>query len=903
MDKNTDSGSNTIFLGRRLYSVMIALGAMILVAVLVVFYGLYETARNNNAEQLTIISRVKTTELGRWVDEKTRYLAQPADSYIAMHYSSWLAHGSNDPLLRRTLVEQVQQGKNNASDIVAAGFYDLNAKLRFSTDDALLAETQDYSAAFQQSLQQGHPLLLDMHMLGPQGSNSGRVVFNVLVPLLVTRHDKPLPIGFLLYQLDPAISLFQLLNQWPVTSSSGETLLLRVEGKDIVYLTPLVERNAAPLTLHLPLDSPDLLAAKALQRTPGEIIYAHDYRGEAVIGLMSVIPSMNWYLITKVGVKEVFAEARREAYVLGGAILLLLCMMGILGWLLQRPERRRQQAELLTSFTARRRAEDHFRKLVEFASEGIAVSNAQGLITFANPRLHEMLGFSSGGLMGQDPEELLDEVSLVEFRARLAELNQGGGNDSFHSQWRLRHKDGHWRDVWISAAPTKDLAGAYDGSIIMVTDISALKDAERALRQSEEQFRTIFDSVAEAIFIHDPASGAILDVNQRACELYGYSSEEIRKISVADISSGEPPYTQDEVIAKLQLPIAESQTFQWHARRKDGSLFWVEVAIREAVIGGEKRLLVGVHDISRRRAQEQIVAEALAQQRDLNRKLEEAHGQLLQSEKMASIGQLAAGVAHELNNPISFVYSNLGTLGDYLRDIFAVFSAYEEAEKQGSNPEALAAVVKLKQEKDFAFLRQDTFDLMEESRDGLNRVRKIVQDLKDFSRVGETNWQWADLHKGLDSTLNIAWNELKYKCKVVKQYGALPDVYCLPSQLNQVFMNLLVNASQAIEDQGEVTISSGVGTDAAGQAEVWIAISDTGKGIAADNLNRIFEPFFTTKPVGKGTGLGLSLSYGIVRKHHGRIEVDSVEGKGTTFTIHLPVQPAVEPAVEDNQTR
>jgi len=903
MDKNLDRGRPPLHLGRRMYSVLVALGAMILVAVLVVFYGLYDTARNNNAEQLTIISRLKTTELGRWVDEKTRYLAQPADSYVAMHFSRWLARGGDDPDLRRTLVEQVRKGKNDVSDIVAAGFYDVNAKLRLATDDVLLAESQNYLAAFQQSLEQGHPLLLDMHTFGTQGSNAGRVVLNVLVPLLVTRQGKPEPIGFLLYQLDPAISLFQLLNQWPVTSPSGETLLLRIEGNDIVYLTPLNERNTAPLTLHLPRDSAGLLAARALQRTPGEIIYAHDYQGKAVIGLMSVIPSMNWYLITKVGVKEVFADARRDSYVLGGATLLLLCMMGILGWLLQRPERRRQQAELLTSSTARRRAEDHFRKLVEFASEGIAVSNAQGLITFANPKLHEMLGFSSGGLMGQDPGELLDEVSLVEFRARLAELNQGGGSESFHRQWRLRHKNGHWLDVWISAAPTKDLAGAYDGSIIMVTDISALKDAERALRQSEEQFRTIFDGVAEAIFINDPETGAILDVNQRARELYGYSTEEIRKISVADISSGEPPYTQDDVVAKLRLPAAERQPFQWHARRKDGSLFWVEVAIREAVIGGEKRLLVGVHDISRRRAQEQVVAEALAQQRDLNRKLEEAHGQLLQSEKMASIGQLAAGVAHELNNPISFVYSNLGTLGDYLLDIFAVFSAYEEAEKQQNSPEALAAVVKLKQEKDFAFLRKDTFDLMEESRDGLNRVRKIVQDLKDFSRVGETNWQWADLHKGLDSTLNIVWNELKYKCKVVKQYGVLPDVYCLPSQLNQVFMNLLVNASQAIEDQGEVTISSGIGTDASGQAEVWIAIRDTGKGIAADNLNRIFEPFFTTKPVGKGTGLGLSLSYGIVRKHHGRIEVKSVEGEGTTFTIHLPVQPVMEPATEINQPR
>jgi signal transduction histidine kinase len=180
---------------------------------------------------------------------------------------------------------------------------------------------------------------------------------------------------------------------------------------------------------------------------------------------------------------------------------------------------------------------------------------------------------------------------------------------------------------------------------------------------------------------------------------------------------------------------------------------------------------------------------------------------------------------------------------------------------------------------------------MNESRDGLSRVRKIVQDLKDFSRVGQAEWQWADLHAGLDSTLNIVWNELKYKCKVNKEYGELPEVYCLPSQLNQVFMNLFVNAAQAIENHGEVTIRTG----RAGE-EAWVEVADTGKGIPRENLNRIFEPFFTTKPVGQGTGLGLSLSYSIVLKHKGRIEVASQVGKGTTFRVILPINPELEKA-------
>jgi len=170
------------------------------------------------------------------------------------------------------------------------------------------------------------------------------------------------------------------------------------------------------------------------------------------------------------------------------------------------------------------------------------------------------------------------------------------------------------------------------------------------------------------------------------------------------------------------------------------------------------------------------------------------------------------------------------------------------------------------------------------SMDGLKRVRDIVQSLKDFSHVGETEWQIADLHAGIDSTLNIVSNEIKYKATIVKEYGKLPQITCLAPQLNQVFMNLLVNASQAIKDKGTITIRSGTEGD-----WVWVSVQDTGSGIPPDIMNRIFEPFFTTKAVGSGTGLGLSLSYGIVNKHGGKIEVASVQGQGTTFTVRLPV--------------
>lgn len=268
--------------------------------------------------------------------------------------------------------------------------------------------------------------------------------------------------------------------------------------------------------------------------------------------------------------------------------------------------------------------------------------------------------------------------------------------------------------------------------------------------------------------------------------------------------------------------------------------------------------------------------------------------QLLQSEKMASIGQLAAGVAHEINNPIGYVHSNLGTLQEYLRNLITLLDAYDRAVRGGGLPEeTVAELDELRARFDLDFVTQDLPDLLAESREGIERVTKIVQDLKDFSYTGRGEaWTETDLHRALDSTLNIVWNEIKYKARVEKRYGSLPPVECLPSEINQVFMNILVNAGQAIVERGVIVIETGHADD-----EVWVRISDTGKGIPESVLPRIFDPFFTTKPVGHGTGLGLSITYGIVAKHHGRIEVSSVPGEGTAFRIVLPVrQPREAPA-------
>ena len=286
-------------------------------------------------------------------------------------------------------------------------------------------------------------------------------------------------------------------------------------------------------------------------------------------------------------------------------------------------------------------------------------------------------------------------------------------------------------------------------------------------------------------------------------------------------------------------------------------------------------------------------------------KLERVRNQLMQSEKLASIGLLAAGVAHEINNPVAFVTSNLNSLQGYYQDVFNVIDAYAGLNEGLSVESAqLAAAIEPKDKLRLDNLRQDIRQVLDECKDGLSRVRKIVDNLKGFSRSGDTEWQWTDLHEELDRTVGVAINEIKYKADVRKDYGDLPMVQCVPSQINQVILNLLVNAAQAIDDRGAITITTRAGTlpyelrgvdagngaDADLDAWVCVQVSDTGTGIDAHALQHIFDPFFTTKEAAKGTGLGLSVSLGIIQGHGGHILADSEVGVGTTFSIWLPVE-------------
>ncbi len=271
-----------------------------------------------------------------------------------------------------------------------------------------------------------------------------------------------------------------------------------------------------------------------------------------------------------------------------------------------------------------------------------------------------------------------------------------------------------------------------------------------------------------------------------------------------------------------------------------------------------------------------------AELRESHARLERLQAQIVQSEKMASLGQLAAGIAHELNNPSGFIYGNMQMLGECVQGLERLLAFYEGVRLA---PDEQAAARALKDEVDYEHTLGDLHSIIGDCREGAERIRDVVQNLRTFSRLDEAEFKKVDIHDGIESTLRLLSRYFSSGAVTLRrEYGLLPMVDCYAGQLNQVWMNLLANAAHAVKGGGTVSVE----TESAGDSVV-VRVRDTGRGIAPENLSRIFDPFFTTKPVGEGTGLGLSVTYGIVERHGGRIEVESRPGEGAVFTVTIPV--------------
>jgi PAS domain S-box-containing protein len=373
----------------------------------------------------------------------------------------------------------------------------------------------------------------------------------------------------------------------------------------------------------------------------------------------------------------------------------------------------------------------------------------------------------------------------------------------------------------------------------------------RLLQQTADRYLAMINTVPALMYLKDSQSRYV-EINEAFCQFAGKSKGQIVGRTDYDIFARDLAEKYIAIDRQVLTTGREIINQEEKYTASDGTLRWVSTT--KVPLRGANGWIDGVVGLT------QDVTEQHRHQT-----------QLMQSEKLAGIGTLAAGVAHEINNPIGYINSNLNTMKRYLEKVHAYLQglAHPNLQQQAAIGEIMA----------------DFDDAIDESIEGTGRVKSIVVDLKSFSRVDRAEKEYANLNEGIESTLNVVWNELKYKCKVNKEFGKLPELFCMPNQLNQVFMNILVNAGHAITgDSGIIRINT-----CADEHNIHVSIRDNGCGIPEEHLKRIFEPFFTTKDVGKGTGLGLSLSHDIIKKHKGTLEVKSKVGEGTEFVITLPL--------------
>ncbi len=543
---------------------------------------------------------------------------------------------------------------------------------------------------------------------------------------------------------------------------------------------------------------------------------------------------------------------------------------------------------------ALKESEERFRKIAECAHDAILTIDISGKIIFWNFGAQKIFGYAEEEILGKDFLILIPEEKRNLHKNLLTKIAEGEEIPLVGKVVDVVgvRKSGERFPLEISIAQWEENGNIYLTPIIR--DISVkkkleeelrkerdeLKRAKAALQQKHEELQKLFrlvekakkewertmDCVEDLIFLTDEDDN-IIRCNRAAlnymgkdfCEVIGKNLEELldTHIPATGVTYGESKELYHE------------ETGKWFVLRvypyKDSH----DPSIRGKV--------VTLHDTTELKKAHQELEKAYEE-------LKRTQAQILQQDKMASIGQLAAGVAHEINNPMGFISSNLGTLRKYADRIVEFTSELIDTISSAGNEELANKVKELKKKLKIDIILDDLKDLIEESLEGAARVRKIVQDLKSFSRVDEAEMKHADINECLESTINIVWNEIKYKAKLIRDYGELPQTKCYPQQLNQVFMNILVNAAHAIEKDGVITVKTWHE-----DGNIYVQISDTGCGIPEDIINRIFEPFFTTKEVGKGTGLGLSISYDIIKKHNGDIMVESKVGEGTTFTIRIPV--------------
>ncbi len=565
-----------------------------------------------------------------------------------------------------------------------------------------------------------------------------------------------------------------------------------------------------------------------------------------------------------------------------------------------------QFIHLSRDITERRKAEEslRFQKMLlesqnEASMDGILNVDANGKIIWFNRRFVEMWQIPQEEIQSGSDDAviryILDEIVDPDtFVVKIRELYT---NRDVRSKDEICLKDGRVFERYSSPVIGE---GKYLGRIWVFHDFTNRKRAEESLRRERNKAQNYLD-VAGVIMLVLNDDLTVHRINNKGCEILGFTEKEIFEKNWCD--NFVPPECRKEVSEMLKgLINGEIGKYEYHENPvltqtgRQRLIAWHNSVLRDE-IGRIKSILSSGEDITERKEAEDVIKKAYNDLEKANANLKNMQAQIIQNEKLASIGQLAAGIAHEMNTPVGFTASNFETLATYFSKFKTLLDMYNKLAGEMPNIDKnkiiarTAEIEKTADDMKMGFILEDINALFEESKEGLQRVTTIIQNLRDFSRVDKIDsYDEFDIRRGMEATLAVARNTIKYNANVTIESADIPHAICNASQINQVFLNILVNAAQAIESQQKGRMGNIKIRIYPSDPHVVCEIEDDGPGIPQEYLKRVFEPFFTTKPAGKGTGLGLAVSYDIiVNKHKGVILIDSQVGRGAKFTIKLPI--------------
>ncbi|MFQ5341610.1 MAG: PAS domain S-box protein [Anaerolineae bacterium] len=554
--------------------------------------------------------------------------------------------------------------------------------------------------------------------------------------------------------------------------------------------------------------------------------------------------------------------------VVGGSFAILYGSLVYIVWGGWRTIRRQQAALVKTNVD--------LQTLQESSPDSIIATNAEGRIVVFNPGAEELLGYRAAEMLGQPAQQVYPSLEVAQAIMQSMRADPKGYVRNLETT--LRHKDGREIPVLISAAILRGADGQEQGTVGYSKDLTESKRTEEALRKAHTQTEQLLTSISSIVIGAGPDE-RITRWNETTEATFGIAAADVLGRPFLECGIRWDWMEVVEAVAECRQQNRPIRLDNLRYTRPDGKEGFLDITFNPIMGGADRQagFLLLARDVTERKVLE---------------------GQLIQAQKLESIGQLAAGIAHEINTPIQFVGDNTRFLGDAFADLAALLEQYDDLQErcqmgQPVEPE-LQRITEVQETVDLGYLLEEVPTAIDQTLDGVHRVARIVQAMKDFSHPDVQGKQVADLNRALESTLTIARNELKYIADVeIDLDPDLPPVFCQVDEINQAFLNLLINARDAIADaasdrrngMGKITVTSRREGD-----QVVIGVTDTGTGIPEEIRDRIFDPFFTTKEVGRGTGQGLSIAYSVVEKHGGSLAFETEVDKGTTFFVHLPVQ-------------